>query len=148
VDTVRQRIRDQAILELNTDQPTGLPVVTKRRWHPGEDDGPLSIAVVFLEEPTRQIGGRGGSLQDRDLHIGVQCVVGVTHRDEADDALEPALAWATSVISSSNLDGYATETTEVSTVWEQAKMDKFYLAATLVFRIRYQTVRDDLTSIQ
>jgi len=147
-DTVRQQIRDRVITELNTDRPSSLPLVTKRRWHPGEENTSLSIAVIFLEEPTKPIGGRSGPLQDRSLHIGIQCVAGVSNRSEADDALEPALAWATGIIGRSNLNELATEITEINTVWEQAKMDMFYLAATLIFEIRYQTVRNDLFSIQ
>lgn len=146
--TIRQRIRDQIILELNTNRPEDLPIADKRRWYPVQSDDALSMSVVFVREDSKPVGGRSGSLQDRELQIAVQCVAGSAYRDQVDDIIEPALAWATEVLGNTNLNGMATEIVELGIVWEQAKMDKFYLAAQLNYHIRFQTPRNDVSKVQ
>lgn len=146
-DSLRLRVRDAVVARLNDTNPPGVPTATRRRWFPGEKSV-LSMAVFFVEEDTKQPMGRGGPLAQRQLTVAVQCVAATTKPELLDDLIEPMLAHATRVLGSTLLDGLATAVEERSTKWETATMDKFYIAATTLWRVEFQTKRDDLTAKQ
>jgi hypothetical protein len=150
MNTLRQDIRDAVIAALNTSAPAGVPAATKRRFTPGgSQDKELHLSVFFVEEPNRPIGNarQSGAVQ-RSLHIAVQATGSSTTPDMTDDLLEPVLAWCTSVLGSTNLGGLATNVEEVTTKWEQKQADRFYIAGTAIYKIEYQSKRNDITAKQ
>lgn len=144
--TVRQQIREAAIALLNTGRPNTLPPFTKRRYVPGERVREQRCAVFFVAEPAERFGSSKaapGTL--RRLVIAAQVVDSVEDPEEADDAVEPALAWITEKLGNTNLAGLVHDIEQTGTVWETDSKDLFYVAATTTWRVEYHTLRNDLT---
>jgi hypothetical protein len=146
--TTRQLIRDAFIEALTVDRDPDIPAATKRRWVPSESNRCPSIGVFFLEEQAQPVGGRHGGLVERPLKIATQCVQAVATPDLADDAIEPLLAHIVARLGSANLDGLVLDISELSTKWETAALDRFYIAATVIWSVQYQTRRNDLSARQ
>lgn len=153
MSTVRQQIRDAVITLLNTDRPTGVPAASSRRYIPGRRDTDPRIAVYFFRERSQRPGGRGGPLRNRNLFLATVPIVAMEDPAEIDDALEPMLEWIVSRLGNTNLGGLALDLEELgdggdSTAWAVEDRDLVYAAAPMVWRIEYQTLRDDLTRRQ
>lgn len=146
--SIRQQIRDQIITELNTDRPTDVPECTKRRYVPGELLRAPRIAVFFRRDPARPATGRHSPLVARELFISTQCLNLVEDPADIDDSVEPFLTWITSVLGETNLDGLAHEIEEGETTWEVQYGDCIYVAATTLWRVSYQTLRNNLAAKQ
>jgi hypothetical protein len=149
---IRTQIRDAVITLLNTDRPDGIPEATRRRYIPGRYDDDMRIAVFFHREVPERIGGRGGPLTKRTLHLAVVPIVAVEDPAEADDAAEPALEWIVSRLGNTNLGGLAHDIEEGAggegTSWTALQSNLLWLAVPTLWRIEYQTLRDDLTRKQ
>jgi hypothetical protein len=139
--SIRKDIRDRIIEELNANRPGVVPAATHRRWSPGETDKDLTISVHFQEEDTDRVGGRHSNLVTRELVIAVQCIGATNYAGFSDDLLEPLLVHVVETLGETNLQGLVDDMHELKTVWETAKMDKFYIAATVTFAVRFQTDR-------
>lgn len=147
--SVRQSIRDRAILELNAAPPTGVPQTTKRRYVPGTKLTEPRIAAFFAEEETQRIGGPGSALTSRSFILALQAIVIVEDPADADDACEPLLEHIVAVMGDTNLAGLATGVSELSTLWASANDSAgFILAAMTRWRITFQTVKNDLSRKQ
>lgn len=142
--TLRQSIRNGVIELLNTARPQDVPEFTKRRYVPGERVTEQRGSVFFVAEPAERIGGRGGPVTQRKLVIAVQIVDAVEEPDEADDAVEPALAWITQQLGTATLAGMVHDFEQLGTAWETESRELFYIAATTTWRVEYQTLRADL----
>lgn len=147
--SVRQQIRDRIIVELNTDRPSDIPEATKRRYVPGTQLTDPMIGVFFgRKETAAPATNRHSPLRQRELYVAVQCVDAVEEPDQVDDATEAMLEWIVNVLGDSNLNGLAHDIEEVETVWELEYRDLIYCSATIYWRVRYQTLKDDLTAKQ
>lgn len=142
--TIRQQIRDAAIVELNDQPPTGVPLCGKRRYIPGEKITSPRLAAFFGEEDVTQPQGRSGPLARRNLILVLQAIAVVQRPEEADDAIEPMLAHIVDVMGETNLGGLATGIAEISTLWATGEASVFVIAALTRWRIEYQTLRNDL----
>jgi hypothetical protein len=142
--TIRQTIRDQVLELLNTDRPNNVPEFTKRRAVPGERVTEQRGAVFFVAEPAERVGGKGGPVTLRKFILAVQVIDAVEETDEADDALEPALAWVTAKLGNTNLSGLVHDIEHTGTGWESDSRELFYICATTTWRVEYQTLRADL----
>lgn len=147
--TIRQRCRDEAIAELNAAPPTGIPQATMRRYIPGQKITEPRIACFFgNEDPSRPLGA-GGPLTKREFMLAVQCVVIVEDPKDADDTMEPLLAHIVKTLGATNLDKLATNVEEKGTTWAGSNDGAaFILAALTLWKITYQTLRNDLTKKQ
>lgn len=143
---MRQRARDQLILELNEDLPEGIPLAGTRRWIPGQRLTEPRLAVFF--GPKEGVSRRHLSIDDRELILSLQAVVAVEEPAAADDALEPILRHIAERLGDTNLQGLATSLDEAETEWQSASMDLFYHQAVVRYRLRYQSKRGDLTKQQ
>lgn len=148
MNTVRQRIREQLLVLLNTARPSNVPEVRRRLWFPGEEDTRATMGLFTAQEPVHRGGGRHGPASLRELTLGVQCKASAQNLDAGEDLVEPMLAWAVQVIAATNLDGLIHDTEEVQTTWTQHKQDLLYVVAMQQWTIRYQTLRADLTATQ
>jgi hypothetical protein len=147
--SIRQQIRDRAIEELNTDRPSDIPEASKRRYVPGSALNGPKLAVFFgKKEDSQPATNRHSPLRLRDLQLATQCIQTVERPEEIDDAPEPMLEWVVGVLGASNLNELAHEVEEVGTYWEVEYRDLIYVAASVLWRVRYQTLRDDLTAQQ
>jgi hypothetical protein len=147
-DALFVQILDASIDALNEDRPTAVPEATKRRAVPGERITAPRMAVFLGNEvldPPRQ-NSRQDTLARRRLEIAVQCTGVTDDVAELDESVAPMLAWATSVLGMSGLDGLAHYVRETS-VTRQAflDLDRFVIHATIFFECSYQTRRADLT---
>lgn len=148
MSTVRQDIRDAFISTINLARPSGVAEATRRRYIPGERVTEQRIGVFFLKEENQQPGGRSGPVTSRALTIATQVVDAVEDPADADDAVEPALAWLVRVLAGSNLGGLVHDVTESGTVWETLNQDLFYVAATITWKVNFQTQRANLAAKQ
>lgn len=147
--SIRQSIRDRAITELNAAPPTGVPQTTKRRYVPGTKLTEPRIAAFFAEEETQRVGGPGSALTSRSFILALQAIVIVEDPADADDACEPLLEHIVSIMGDTNLAGLATDVSELSTLWASANdSGGFILAAMTRWRIKFQTVKNDLSRKQ
>lgn len=147
--SIRQEIRDQAVLELNVAPlPVGVPQASKRRWQPGAEERTAALIVLTTEELTNLVGGRGASLAARRLSLVVQCINSTPTPAVSDDLVEPMLVHVVQRLGNTTLNGLVTRIEEQRTTWEVAKLDRFYLSASVLFVVEYQTKRDDLSSKQ
>lgn len=146
--TVRQDVRDAVIARLNTARPANIPEATRRRYVPGQRVTNQRLAVFFVKEEDKRIGGAGGPVTHRAILIATQVVDAVEDPADADDAVEPALAWLTQVLAASNLSGLVLDIEETGTLWETSNEDLFYIAATVTWRVTYQTARANLSAKQ
>lgn len=147
--SVRQQIRDRAILELNAAPATGVPTTTKRRFIPGEKLTEPRIAAFFAEEEASRVGGPGSALTKRDFILALQAIVVVENPADADDTIEPLLEHIVAVMGDTNLAGLALEVSEIGTLWASANdAGAFILVAMTRWRIKFQTVRNDLARKQ
>lgn len=143
------QIRDRVIEELNTDRPSDVPEATSRRSFPEEPVRDEPRIAVFLGDETVD-PPRGSSNMDpisrRRLPIAVQCVAGTDDIAEVDDIVAPLIAWVTSVLAQTNLDGLVHYMRETSTQRAPQYMDLYIMRATLIFEVSYQTLRRDITA--
>lgn len=147
--SVRQQIRDRAILELNTDTPTGVPATTKRRFIPGEKLRTPRLAAYFAEEEANKVGGASGALVKRDFVLALQASIVVDDPEDADDAMEPLLEHVVATMGDTNLAGLALEVSEIGTLWASGNdAGAFILVAMTRWRIKFQTVKNDLSRKQ
>ena len=142
--TLRQRIRDALVEALNVDRDPEMPAATKRRWSPAQRDDQAHISVVFVDEP---VVDRPGSLRMRALAIGVVCVNSAPYPEASDDLVEPMLAHVAERLGTrSALWDLVDALDEVTTRWEKAELERYYLMATNVWRLTYSTQQNDLST--
>jgi len=148
MSTIRALVRDNAIEELNSQAPTGIPECGKRRYIPGENTVEPRLAAFFGEEDTSRPQGSGGAIVNRELILAIQCIIVCERPDEADDIMEPLLEHVVAVMGDTNLGGFATDVAELSTLWASAQIPagRFVLVALTRWKIRFSTKRADLTS--
>lgn len=142
--TIRQTIRNRVIVLLNTDRPADVGEFTKRRYVPGERILEQRCAVFFVAEPAQRLGGRGGPATERKFTLAIQVIDAVEEPEEADDVVEPALAWITSRLDTTTLEGLAHDVEHTGTAWETDSRELLYIAASTTWRVEYQTLRGDL----
>ena len=137
--TIRAQILDLALAALNTDRPTGIPVATRVRLEPLEDQEAPAIAVYIGAESVEPATNRHGPLVKRELELVVECrVVG----DTPDVLLDPLVDWT-----SRTLTGL--ESTLFHDIQEAGTDFRFELSGYLYglavqrFRVLYQTQRAD-----
>lgn len=146
--TIRQQIRDQAIVEINAARPIDVPACGKRRYSPGEKTNAPRMAAFFGEEDSKQVGGAAGVLTKRDLILVIQAIATVENPEDADDAVEPMLEHITAIMGETNLNNLATGVTEISTLWATGEAQVFIIVALTRWRIAFQTKRNDLNAKQ
>lgn len=141
---MRHYIRDAIVMALNIDRDPAIPAATKRRWSPAQRDDQPHISVVFLDEP---VIDSPGSLRQRALSIGVVCVNSAPYPEASDDLVEPMLAHVNERLGTrSPLWDLVDDLNEVTTRWEKAELERYYLMATNVWRITYTTQQNDLST--
>lgn len=148
-DTILTQIRDRMIADLNADTPTGVPQATKRRYIPGEVLRTARIAVFSGEEDTRRPHNPNFPLSEHSHLMAIQVAVPVEDPADADDAAEPSRTHIAAVMGDTNLGGLALNVEEVGGRWAGNNDGGLYvLVVLMLWRVKYQTKRNDLTSKQ
>lgn len=147
--SLRKQIRDEVMSELNAETlPDGVPEARGRRWWPGDEDPAAQINVFTIDEPVDIVGGSRGALARRRMNLGVQCVISTPTPGASDDLLDPLLDHVVSRLGQTDLNKLATDVQEQKTTWEYAKLNRYYLSATTIYSIDYQSKRNDLAKKQ
>lgn len=138
--TMRSQIVSAVRLALaGPGKPTGL-VVVGRSAPPGEDDDLPRIAVTRSREEITKHHDRY-PVVERMLYLRIDCWESADDAtQEAEDALEPILAWVTStMLTDPSWGKLAIDTREASIEWESSEAEHSYAKATAEYTIRYTT---------
>lgn len=133
---------------LNEARPTGMAEATQRRFIPGEQRTDPRIAVFLGEEEPQLVGGRNSPLTQRNLVVAIQAIAAVEDPADADGTVAPMRAWVVSKLGKTNLGGLAHEVIEGKSAWFTHAADLLYVCVQTLWRVEYQTLRNDLTRAQ
>lgn len=141
MSTLREQIIEQAVLQVNTGTPSGVPVCVRTLMQPSEQAQlPAMICFPIREEIDRDKTGRWGPSIVRALYLRF---VIYAQGDPADAALDPILSWVGKALGGSQLNGLAQDCTEHELNWQYDEGNYAVAACSLDFRVEYQTLRGD-----
>lgn len=141
--TIRMQVLRAAQTALNTNRPADVPEVTLRRTTPGEAVRDSRLSVFLGEETALPPRNPGDPFSQRRVVLVVQAIVPVEEPGEADEAIEPLLAWAEQALGHTSLGGLAHQTIYTGTQWQPYQLDVVVAMAMATYEIAYHSTRGD-----
>lgn len=147
MSTIREQIIEAAVVAVNVGAPTGVPACVRTLMQPSEQVQLPSITCFPFREVIndRSATGRWGPIITRDLYLRF---VVYAQGEPADQALDPILAWLTQALGGQQFGGLANDTVEHEINWQYDEGTFQVAAASVDFRVEYQTLRADATKTQ
>jgi hypothetical protein len=155
VSSVRSRIIDAAISQLNTNTPAGVPAADDTRlesYTPGE----LPSILVFenREQGETEKEGRWAYFVKKALTLRVEIRIAETDVLKSRAAMDPIYCWCVQQIAApyqgptAPFGGLAEDCYESQLEWQYAAEDQAYTLLQIDFRVEYSTIKNDPTRTQ
>jgi hypothetical protein len=138
VSTIRDRLVNEAILELNTSRPSDVPEFERVNGRP-RDKTQLPAHLVYpSREGITPIHNRNGPLVQRQLRLRIEM-----RAQGGDTDVDKSLAWVTKTLAGSRLNKLCHEILEDNLDWTYRRRGKPYCLCVLELIINYSTNRLD-----
>lgn len=153
MSSVRSRIIDAAIAQLNTNTPSGVPAADDTRlesYTPGE----LPSILVFenREQGETEKEGRWAYFVKKALTLRVEIRIAETDVLKSRAAMDPIYCWCVQQIAAPNqapvFGGLAEDSYESQLEWQYAAEDQAFTLLQIDFRVEYSTIKNDPTRTQ
>lgn len=146
-DSVIYSVVEAIIESLNEAPPTGVPQAGSRRYMEGEEVTAPRIGVFLGDESVGPARGHPANdpLTLRDAQIAVQCIGVADDIEKLDACVDPLVQHVVATLGRSRLGRRVHWLRETATTRRAFYQHRYVMVLTVLFEVRYQTLRDDLT---
>lgn len=144
--SVRDRLLDAMLAQLNTGRPAGVPAADDERQETYKPEELPAITVAWLrEEDEPQRDSRWSYYLKRTMTFRVRIRVAA---DPPRKAIDPLYVWVGQQLGGKQFDGLGDDCHEALAEMQYAAEDQPYAMLELDFRVYYETLKTDPTATQ